>query len=214
MSLVLFGPPGAGKGTQSQLMLNTSKMIHVSTGNLFREAIQNKTPLGVEAQSYVDAGKLVPDSVTIGLVREVIEKSKSADFIFDGFPRTIAQAEALDQQIQEIGAKSITKALFLEVPQKDLLERLSGRRVCKSCGAVYHVTNNPPKKAGVCDNCGGEVYQRKDDAAEAIQTRLEAYEKSTSPLKEFYQNKGLFVSINGVGSSEEVFERIRPFIKN
>jgi adenylate kinase len=181
---------------------------------LFREAIQNKTPLGVEAQSYVDAGKLVPDSITIGLVREFIEKNKSADFIFDGFPRTIAQAEALEQQIQEIGAKSISKALFLEVPQKDLLERLSGRRVCKNCGAVYHVTNSPPKKAAVCDNCGGEVYQRKDDAAEAIQTRLEAYEKSTSPLKEFYQNKGLFVSINGLGSSEQVFERIRPFIKN
>lgn len=214
MSLVLFGPPGAGKGTQSQLMLNASKMIHVSTGNLFREAIQNKTPLGVEAQSYVDAGKLVPDSVTIGLVREVITKNKSAVFIFDGFPRTIAQADALDAQIQEIGAEPISKALFLEVPQKDLLERLSGRRVCKACGAVYHVSNNPPKKDGVCDLCEGEVYQRKDDASEAIQVRLEAYEKSTAPLKEFYQNKGLFVSINGVGSSEEVFKRISPFVKN
>jgi len=214
MSLVLFGPPGAGKGTQSQLMLNTSPMVHISTGNLFREAIQNKTPLGVEAQSYVDAGKLVPDSITIGLVREFIEKKKTVDFIFDGFPRTIAQAEALEQQIQQIGANPIAKALFLEVPHKDLLERLSGRRVCKNCGAVYHVTNNPPRKDGVCDTCGGEVYQRKDDAPEAIQTRLEAYEKSTSPLKEFYQNKGLFVSINGVGTSEQVFERISPFLKN
>ncbi len=189
-------------------------MIHISTGNLFREAIQNKTPLGVEAQSYVDAGKLVPDSIVIGLVREFIERNKTADFIFDGFPRTIAQADSLEKQIQEIGAMPIAKALFLEVPQKDLLERLSGRRVCKNCGAVYHVSNNPPKKAGVCDNCGGEVYQRKDDAAEAIQTRLEAYEKSTSPLKEYYQNKGLFISINGVGSSQDVFQRIRPFIKN
>lgn len=195
-------------------MLNTSKMIHISTGNLFREAIQNKTPLGVEAQSYVDAGKLVPDSIVIGLVREFIEKNKTADFIFDGFPRTIAQADSLEQQIEEIGAKGISKALFLEVPQKDLLERLSGRRVCKNCGAVYHVSNNPPKSAAVCDSCGGEVYQRKDDAAEAIQTRLEAYEKSTSPLKEYYQNKGLFVSVNGVGSSEDVFERIRSFLKN
>jgi len=195
-------------------MLDTSKMIHISTGNLFREAIQNKTPLGVEAQSYVDAGKLVPDSVVIGLVREFIEKNKTADFIFDGFPRTIAQAESLEQQIQEIGARPISKALFLEVPQKDLLERLSGRRVCRNCSAVYHVVNNPPGKDGICDNCGGEVYQRKDDAAEAIQTRLEAYEKSTSPLKEFYQNKGLFVSINGLGTAQEVFQRIRPFIKN
>jgi adenylate kinase len=214
LSLVLFGPPGAGKGTQSQLMLDTSNMIHISTGNLFRDAIQNKTPLGVQAQSYVDAGKLVPDSIVIGLVREFIEKNKSADFIFDGFPRTIPQAESLEQQINEIGAKTIAKALFLEVPQKDLLERLSGRQVCKNCGAVYHVSNNPPRKAAVCDNCGGEVYQRKDDAPEAIKTRLDAYEKSTSPLKEFYTAKGLFVSINGLGSTEEVFKRIKPFIKN
>lgn len=214
MSLVLFGPPGAGKGTQSQLMLDTSDMIHLSTGNLFRDAIQNKTPLGVQAQSYVDAGKLVPDSVTIGLVREFIEKNKTADLIFDGFPRTIPQAEALEQQITEVGASPIDKALFLEVPQKDLLERLSGRRVCKNCGAVYHVSNSPPKKDGVCDNCGGEVYQRKDDASEAIKTRLEAYEKSTAPLKEFYMSKGLFVSINGLGTTESVFKRISPFLKN
>lgn len=214
MSLVLFGPPGAGKGTQSQLMIDASKMIHISTGNLFRDAIQNKTPLGVQAQSYVDAGKLVPDSIVIGLVREFIEKNKTVDFIFDGYPRTIPQAESLEQQIGEVGAKPITKALFLEVPQQDLLERLSGRRVCKNCGAVYHVSNNPPKKEAVCDKCGGEVYQRKDDAAEAIKTRLEAYEKSTAPLKEFYTSKGLFVSINGLGSTEDVFKRIELFLKN
>jgi adenylate kinase len=195
-------------------MLNASKMVHISTGNLFRDAIQNKTPLGVQAQAYVDAGKLVPDSIVIGLVREFIEKNKTVDFILDGFPRTIPQAESLEEQINEVGAKPITKALFLEVPQKDLLDRLSGRRVCKSCGAVYNVTSNAPKKAGVCDLCGGEVYQRKDDAPEAIKTRLEAYEKSTSPLKEFYTSKGLFVSINGLGATEEVFKRITPFLKN
>jgi adenylate kinase len=214
LSLVLFGPPGAGKGTQSQLMLNASNMVHISTGNLFRDAIENKTPLGVQAQAYVDAGKLVPDSIVIGLVREFIEKNKTVDFILDGFPRTIPQAESLEQQIAEVGARPISKALFLEVPQNDLLERLSGRRVCKNCGAVYNVTSNTPKKEGVCDVCGGEVYQRKDDAPEAIKTRLEAYEKSTSPLKEFYTSKGLFVSINGLGTTDEVFKRITPFLKN
>jgi adenylate kinase len=179
---------------------------------LLREAIQQKSPLGVEAQSYVDAGKLVPDSVVIGLVREFIEKNKTSRFIFDGFPRTIVQAEALEKQIEEIGAVKIQKSLFLEVPQGDLLQRLTGRRVCKNCGAVFHELNNPPKKHGVCDNCGGEVYQRKDDAAEAIQTRLEAYEKSTAPLKEYYIKKSLFVSIDGLGSSNSVFGRIQTYL--
>lgn len=213
MSLVLFGPPGAGKGTQSSLMLEASSMEHVSTGQLFRDAIQNKTPLGVEAQSYVDAGKLVPDSVVIGLIRELLEKNKITNFIFDGFPRTLPQAEALEQQITDVTAQKIEKALFLEVPQQVLLERLTGRRVCKSCGATYHVQSAAPKEAGVCDKCGGEVYQRKDDAPEAIETRLDAYEKSTAPLKEFYQKKGLFVSVDGVGNSKDVFERLRPYLK-
>lgn len=214
MSLVLFGPPGAGKGTQSQLLIQTAKMAHMSTGDLFREAMKNKTPLGIEAQTYVDAGKLVPDSIVIGLVREVIEKNKGTNYIYDGFPRTIPQAEALSQQITEVGASPIYKALFLEVPNESLMERLSGRRVCKNCGAVFHVNNNPPKQASACDNCGGEVYQRKDDAPEAIKTRLEAYEKSTAPLKDYYREKGLFASIDGLGTTEEVFKRIQKFIKN
>lgn len=193
-------------------MLESKPFLHLSTGNLLREAIQQKSPLGVEAQSYVDAGKLVPDSVVIGLVREFIEKNKTSRFIFDGFPRTIVQAEALEKQIEEIGAVKIQKALFLEVPQEDLLQRLTGRRVCKNCGAVFHELNNPPKKQGICDNCGGEVYQRKDDAAEAIQTRLEAYEKSTAPLKEYYIKKSLFVSIDGLGSSNSVFGRIQTYL--
>ncbi|MBY0316452.1 MAG: adenylate kinase [Bdellovibrionales bacterium] len=214
MSLVLFGPPGAGKGTQSQLMIQTLQMSHISTGDLFREAMKNKTPLGIEAQNYVDAGKLVPDAIVIGMVREVIEKNKEIDYIFDGFPRTTPQAEALGQQIHEVGARPITKALFLEVPNETLMERLSGRRVCKNCGAVYHATNNPPKTEGTCDRCGGEVYQRKDDSSEAIKTRLEAYEKSTAPLKDYYKDKGLFASVDGVGTTEDVFKKIQNFIKN
>ncbi len=213
MSLVLFGPPGAGKGTQSSLMLESSSMVHVSTGQMVRDAIQNKTPLGIEAQSYVDAGKLVPDSVVIGLIRELLDKNKTVNFIFDGFPRTLPQAEALEQQIIDVTAQPIHKALFLEVPQQMLLERLTGRRVCKNCAATYHVQSTPTKVEAVCDKCGGEVYQRKDDAPEAIETRLEAYEKSTAPLKEFYQKKGLFVSVDGVGNSKDVFERLRPYLK-
>lgn len=213
MSLVLFGPPGAGKGTQSSFMLEDSNMSHVSTGQLFRDAIKNKTPLGVEAQSYVDAGKLVADSVVIGLVRELLDKNKTTSFIFDGFPRTLPQAEALEKQIEDVGAQKIKKALFLEVPQKLLLERLTGRRACKNCGATYHVISAPTKVEGVCDKCGGEVFQRKDDAPESIETRLDAYEKSTAPLKEFYQKKGLFVSVDGVGKSKDVFEKIRPYLK-
>lgn len=213
MSIVLFGPPGAGKGTQSSLILEKGDMTHISTGDLFREAIKNKTPLGVEAQSYVDAGKLVPDAIVIGLVREFIEKHKEEAFIFDGFPRTIPQAESLEQQIEEVGAQPIKKAIFLEVPQEELLGRLTGRRVCKGCGAVYHVSLNPPQKVGVCDLCGGEVYQRKDDSSEAIKTRLEAYEKSTSPLKEYYSEKGILEEIDGLGAAKEVFKRIEPFIE-
>ncbi len=193
-------------------MLEAKAYVHISTGNLLREAIQVKTPLGVEAQSYVDAGKLVPDSVVIGLVREFLEKNKTTQFIFDGFPRTIVQAEALEDQIHQIGASVISQALFLEVSPANLLQRLSGRRVCKNCGAVYHELNNPPRETGVCDACGGEVYQRKDDAAEAIQTRLDAYEKSTAPLKDYYLKKGLFVSIDGIGTSQEVFQRIKPYL--
>lgn len=189
-------------------------MSHISTGDLLREAIKNKTPLGVEAQKYVDSGQLVPDAVVIGLVREYIQKNKTTDFIFDGFPRTIPQAEALETQIRDVGARPITEAFFLEVAHKDLMERLGGRRVCKQCGAVYHIKNNPPQKADICDVCGGEVYQRKDDSDAAISIRLEAYEKSTAPLKDYYKDKQLFVAIDGLGATQDVFSRIKKFLKN
>ncbi len=213
MSIVLFGPPGAGKGTQATKMVEETTYKHISTGDLFRNAMKNQTPLGLEAKSYVDSGNLVPDSVTIGLVKEVIESNKDADFIFDGFPRTTNQAEALEQLIKEVNARPITKALFLEVPKDILVERLTGRRLCKECGAVYHVTANPPQKDGECDKCGGEIYQRKDDSEDVISTRLEAYAKNTEPLKDYYQKKNLFVEINGLGDPKEVFKRFEPYLK-
>ena len=213
MSIVLFGPPGAGKGTQAaRIALETGK-LHISTGNLFRKAMKDQTPLGLEAKCYVDSGRLVPDSVTIGLVKEMIENNEGSHFIFDGFPRTSHQAEALEVLIEGMKATPIKYALFLEVPQKILMERLTGRRLCKSCSAVYHIQSHPPKVDGVCDECGGSVYQRKDDSEDVICTRLEAYAKNTEPLKDHYQRRGLFVSIDGQGDRDQVFFHFRPYLQ-
>ncbi len=207
MNIVLFGPPGAGKGTQSALLVERLGMKHISTGDLFREAMKNQTPLGVQAKAYVDAGKLVPDEIVIGMVEEVLNELNDQSFIFDGFPRTVPQAEALESLMLKVGMK-IGRAIFLEVPRESLMRRLTGRRVCSSCSAVYHVDSKPPAKDGVCDACGGPVVQRKDDQAEVIGTRLEAYDKSTSPLKEFYTQKGILAEVNGLGDTEEVYGRL------
>lgn len=212
MSIVLFGPPGAGKGTQASKIVFEAQKFHISTGDLFRNAMKNQTPLGLEAKSYVDSGRLVPDSVTIGLVKEVLSNNKSGDFIFDGFPRTTPQAEALEVLINEMGVSPIKHALFLEVPKEILFKRLTGRRVCKDCGTVYHSESNPTRVSGQCDKCGGEVYQRKDDGEDVIATRLETYEKSTEPLKEYYQKKGLFVAIDGMGNPDVVFSRFKAYL--
>ncbi|MGE4132319.1 MAG: adenylate kinase [Bdellovibrionales bacterium] len=207
MNLIFFGPPGAGKGTQSELLVDRLSMVQISTGDLFRRAIKEGTPLGREAKSFMDAGKLVPDSVTIGLVEEKLKNLGQEKFILDGFPRNVAQADALSEILVKLGLK-IDRTLFLEVPLDQLTRRLVGRRVCKSCGAVYHVDNKPPMKEGECDICGGEVIQRADDKEEVITTRLKAYEDNTKPLKEYYRAKGNYVEINGTGSTEEVYGQI------
>lgn len=207
MSLILFGPPGAGKGTQSSLLIERRGMKQISTGDLFRAAIKNGTPLGREAKSYLDAGKLVPDSVTIGLVEEELGRLNGQGFILDGFPRNVAQAEALERLLKAKNLK-VDRVIFLEVPMSMLLGRLTGRRVCKTCGAVYHVETKPSKTSGICDVCGGEVIQRPDDKEEVIRTRLEAYDQSTRPLKDYYRSKGPYVEVDGTGTSEEVFARV------
>lgn len=207
MNLILFGPPGAGKGTQSELLIKRMNMRQISTGDLFRAAIKFGTPLGQEAKSYLDAGKLVPDSVTIGLVEEELKKLNGQGFILDGFPRNVAQAEALEKMLVPLGLK-VDRTVFLEVPLSLLLGRLTGRRVCKSCGTVYHVASKPPSQEGVCDKCGGSVMQRPDDKEEVIRTRLEAYETSTRPLKDYYKAKGHYVEVDGIGTSEEVYGRL------
>jgi adenylate kinase len=212
LNLIFFGPPGAGKGTQSALLIERLNMKHISTGDLFRAAIKNQTKLGQEAKGYLDAGKLVPDSVTIGLVEEVLQGLGGKSFILDGFPRTVVQADALETLLKRLNLK-IDSSLFLEVPFSLLLGRLTGRRVCKNCGTTYHIESKPTAKEGVCDVCGGSVIQRPDDNEDVIRTRLEAYETSTRPLKDYYKAKGPFVVVDGTGSSEEVFGRIAKAIQ-
>jgi adenylate kinase len=204
MNLILFGAPGAGKGTQSSLLVDKRRYVQISTGDLLRAATKNKTELGLKAQSYMDKGDLVPDSVVIGLVEEKLRELKGRPFILDGFPRNIPQAEALDKALAKTGLK-VDKVVSLEVPEQILFKRLVGRRVCKNCGAVYHVDSKPSKKEGICDLCGGPVVQRPDDREDVIQNRLETYRQQTAPLKDYYRKQGRLSEIDGNRGTEAVF---------
>jgi adenylate kinase len=208
MNILLFGAPGAGKGTQSALLVEKLNYFQISTGDLFRANIKSKTALGQQAQSYIDRGVLVPDSVTIGMVDEALANLNGKSFILDGFPRNVAQAEALGKILGQRHL-NLAKAIFLEVPSEALLSRLTGRRVCKSCGAVYHVSSKPPRLPNVCDVCGGEVVQRNDDKEEVIATRLKTYEESTAPLKQYYKAAGKLVSVDGDRRADEVLNSIK-----
>ncbi|MGE0633317.1 MAG: adenylate kinase [Pseudobdellovibrionaceae bacterium] len=212
MNIVLFGAPGAGKGTQSGLLVERLGMHQISTGDILRSAIKNKTSLGLQAQSFMDKGELVPDNVVIGMVGEVLSSIPGKSFILDGFPRTVAQAEALEKILAD-RKLNVEKAVFLEVPRDILMKRLSGRRVCKSCGAVFHVDSKPTAKPGVCNNCGGEVIQRADDREEVIGTRLRAYEESTFPLKDYFKKQGKYEEVNGNLGSEEVLGALKKIIQ-
>ncbi len=213
MNIIVFGPPGAGKGTQSALLIERKSMKQISTGDLFRFNIKNETSLGLEAKSYTDKGNLVPDSVTIGMVDQEMENVGEQNFILDGFPRTVNQAEAL-MELLEKRNKSIGKVVFFDVPKSLLLGRLTGRRVCKGCGATFHMEFKPTKNEGVCDHCGCEVYQRADDSEEAIQNRLNVYSESTAPVKEFYQSQGKLVEIDGTGGADEVYKRLEAVLES
>lgn len=214
MNILLFGPPGAGKGTQSAFLVDRLKMKHISTGDLFRAAIKNKTALGLEAKSYIDKGQLVPDSVTINMVGEVFKTLGKQYFILDGFPRNVNQAEALDVLLKSMHM-NLEKAVFLEVQKEVVVERLSGRRTCRGCGASYHIAGLMPKNGKNCDTCGStDIYQRDDDKAESIKTRLKVYEESTQPLKDYYQRRGLFVSVDGMGEVENVYLKVKEAIQS
>ncbi len=213
MNLIFLGPPGSGKGTQAKMLVDKYGIPQISTGDILREAVKEGTPLGKEAKKYMDEGKLVPDEVVVGIVRERLkEPDCTKGFILDGFPRTIPQAEALDKTLQKMG-KGIDHVLSLEVDKEELVRRLSGRRTCKKCGAMYHIIFDPPKKDGICDRCGGELYQRDDDKEETIRERLRVYEEQTAPLIEYYRKKGLLRPIDGVGKIEEIFARITEAIE-
>lgn len=213
MNIIFMGPPGAGKGTQSEKIIETYKIPHISTGDMFRAAIKNETALGLEAKSYMDAGKLVPDELTVGIVRErLLENDCKNGFLFDGFPRTINQAIALDEMLVKMN-KKIDIVINIDVPFNVLLERLVSRRMCKNCGTSYHLEFKPPKIAEICDKCGGQLYQRSDDNEESATVRLKTYTDETKPLIDFYLKQGILKEVNGLQAVDDVFKDIESIIK-
>lgn len=200
-----MGLPGAGKGTQAEQIVEKYKIPHISTGDMFRSAIKEGTDLGLQAKSFMDKGELVPDEVTIGIVRERLSKADcEKGFLLDGFPRTVPQAEALENILSDLNRK-IDFVINIDVEKELLMERLTGRRICKSCGSTYHLVFNPPATEGVCDRCNGELYQRADDNEETVQNRLEVNLKQTKPLLDFYETKGYLRNINGQQDIRKVF---------
>ncbi len=212
MNLILMGLPGAGKGTQAEKIVAKYEIPHISTGDMFRAAIKEGTELGLKAKSFMDKGELVPDEVTIGIVRERLGKDDcQKGFLLDGFPRTVAQASALEEILTDLERK-IDYVININVDQEILMKRLTGRRICKDCGATYHLVFNPPAQEGVCDKCGGELYQRSDDNEETVANRLEVNIKQTKPLLDFYENLGYLRNIDGQQDISKVFEDIDALV--
>jgi len=208
VNIIMLGPPGCGKGTQAKVLVEKYGIPQISTGDLLRAAVKDGTELGKEAKKVMDAGKLVPDEVVIGMVKERLAAADcEKGFILDGFPRTVPQAEALDKTLGEMN-KAIEKVINIDVPDDEVVARLGGRRTCKGCGAMYHVRFNVPEKEGVCDKCEGELYQRDDDNEATIRNRLGVYHEQTSPLKDFYGKKGLVKDIPGVGEISGITEAV------
>jgi adenylate kinase len=209
MRIVFLGPPGSGKGTQAQILATKIHAPQISSGDLLREAVKNKTPTGKKAQSYMDKGELVPDNIVIDLVHERIKDEE--EFILDGFPRNVQQAEKLDQVLSQLKLP-VDVVINIDVPLEKLIERLSGRLTCKKCSAIYHKKYNPPKKGGICDACGGELFQRSDDTEVAITQRFETYTEQTAPLIQYFTEKGLLITIDGTQSIEEISAAIKKSI--
>ncbi|MDO4712120.1 MAG: adenylate kinase [Peptostreptococcaceae bacterium] len=209
MKLILLGPPGAGKGTQAESIKEAYDLVHISTGDIFRKNMKENTVLGKKAKEYVDKGQLVPDEITIAMVEDRLKEEDVAEgFLLDGFPRSVNQAEALDELMMEMGTK-IDKVINIQVDKSILVGRAIGRRICRDCGSTYHVEFNPTQKAGICDKCQGELYQRVDDVEETVEKRIDVYEKETMPLVEYYTGKGNIATIKGDRAIDKVFSDIQ-----
>lgn len=209
MRLVLLGPPGAGKGTQARLLEKRLKVPQVASGDLLRAAVRNRSKLGLEAKRYMDKGALVPDELVLKLIEERLgQPDAAAGFILDGFPRTVAQAETLAGMLGARGGQRLDRAVAIMVPDEEIIKRISGRRTCKNCGAMYHLIYDPPRNHNLCNNCNGELYQRDDDAEDTVRMRLEVYAASTRPLLEHYARLGLLTKLDGIGSPDEIQGRI------
>lgn len=214
MNILLMGLPGAGKGTQAEKIVAHYNIPHISTGDMFRAAIKNETPLGVEAKSYMDKGELVPDDVTNGIVKErLAQDDTNKGFLLDGFPRTLAQAKALDEILTQLG-KQVDAVINIDVNPAILQARLTGRIICRACGATYHKLNNPPKVEGVCDKCGStDFYQREDDKPETVENRIQINLKQAQPLLDYYSNKNVLFNVNGEDDIDVVFEKVKQIIE-
>jgi adenylate kinase len=209
VKIVLLGPPGAGKGTQGVVLSKNYGVAHISTGDILREAVKSGSALGKKALEYMNSGALVPDEIVTGIVAERLARPDAKKgFILDGFPRTLKQAEDLDKGLKDI-ASGIEMVLYFEIPEAVAIERLTGRRVCKSCGANYHIKNIPPKKEGICDKCGANLFQRPDDTIETVKNRLKVYEEQTSPLIKYYTKRGLLKKVSGALDVQDLFKELR-----
>jgi adenylate kinase len=214
MRLILLGAPGVGKGTQAQRLAAEGGIPQISTGEILRDAIKRGTPLGSQAKSYMEAGKLVPDEVVIGIIRDRLSHSDGAEgFILDGFPRTVAQAQALDRMLQDSGVGGIDYVVNFKVPNREIISRLSGRRTCPDCQAVYHVEHAPPRQEGRCDKCAAPLVQRADDKAETIAARLKVYDQQTSPLVDYYRERGLLRQLDATAPIDSVYRNLRSLLQ-
>ena len=213
MKIIMLGAPGAGKGTQAQMIADKYKVPHISTGDIFRANIKNGTELGMEAKKYMDQGLLVPDELTVKILLDRVAKEDCQDgYVLDGFPRTIPQAEVLDKALNERG-DAIDYAIDVDVPDENIVKRMSGRRACLSCGATYHMEHVPPQKEGVCDRCGKELVLRDDDREETVLNRLKVYHDQTQPLIQFYKEKGVLQTVDGTKPMQEVFDSITAILE-
>lgn len=213
MNLILLGPPGAGKGTQAKILAKSFHIPQVSTGDILRGAVKEQSPMGIKAKECMDSGALVPDEVVVGIVKERLAMPDcSTGFILDGFPRTTAQADALKETLGDLG-KNIEHVISIVVDNDELLARITGRRTCRSCGRGFHVTFDPPKKSGVCDECGGDLYQRDDDSEATMRNRLDVYDKQTAPLIAYYEKESILRTVRGTGSIDDIQKKILAFIK-